>query len=268
MGLLKEAHDKLRLAFNANRDFFFLKRKKMSADNLETDMPPVATTESVPMPLSMPAAAAPLMTGGAPAKPGFFDHVFTFDSKSKVIAFNTIQYALLAIVPVVVWNKMMQRYVPDADEEKGSFEIWFEVMAQVVAMFTGIIFIHRIITYPPTYSESPYGTFNVTNIVLAVLMIVLSLKTKIGDKVSIIANRIVDAWEGTDSTKKKTKTRSDGAGPSPVQQSMQPAVQIQPTTEKVGSAIDTSQSYYQQPPVDYMQGEVEPAAANSMGVNF
>jgi hypothetical protein len=211
------------------------------------------------------------MFGGAPAasKPGFVDHVFTFDAKSKAIAFNTIQYALLAIVPVVCWNKLMQRFVPDSDEKKSTLEISFEVIAQVVAMFTGIIFIHRIITYPRTYSEVQYSSFNPVNVVLAMLVIVLSLKTKVGDKVSILANRVVDAWEGVDHNAPAKKKKASGPP-----QATAPRDSL-PPTEIIPSKADETQSYYQQSPIDHagvnaaaLSLDDGPAAANDLGVNF
>ena len=52
---------------------------------------------------------------------GFFKYVFNFDEDSKGDLLNIIQYALLAIIPIVVINKLMQNYVPEADDEKGNF---------------------------------------------------------------------------------------------------------------------------------------------------
>ena len=136
-------------------------------------------------------------------KPGFVKHVFNFDEQSKAEMLNIIQYAVLAIIPVVILNKLMQRYVPEADEEKGSMEISAEVLAQVIAMFLVILIIHRIITYIPTYSGDKYADFSVTNIILAMLVILLSLQTKLGEKVSILVDRIIELWEGPKDKKGK-----------------------------------------------------------------
>ena len=80
-------------------------------------------------------------------KPGFFKHVFNFDEESKAEMLNIIQYAILALIPVIIINKLMQRFVPEADDEKGSIEITAEILAQVIVMFLVILIIHRIITY-------------------------------------------------------------------------------------------------------------------------
>jgi hypothetical protein len=73
-------------------------------------------------------------------------------------------------------------------------------------MFIGLLIIHRVITFVPTYSGVKYPDFNIVFIILAVLMITLSLQTKLGEKVSILFDRLMDLWNGTDSSKKKGKS--------------------------------------------------------------
>ena len=138
-------------------------------------------------------------------KQGFFKHVFNFDRESKATMLNIIQYSVLALIPVIIFNKLMQRFVPEADEEKGSIEIVAEVLAQVIAMFLVMLIIHRIIMYIPTYSEEKYADFSVTTIILPTLVIILSLQTKLGEKVSILVDRIMELWEGPKDTKGKGK---------------------------------------------------------------
>jgi hypothetical protein len=135
-------------------------------------------------------------------KPGFFKHVFNFDEESKAEMLNIVQYSVLALIPVVLINKIMQRFVPEADDEKGSLEITSEILAQVIVMFLVILIIHRIITYIPTYSGEKYASFSVTNIILSMLVIILSLQTKLGEKVSILVDRVMELWEGPKDAKK------------------------------------------------------------------
>jgi hypothetical protein len=127
---------------------------------------------------------------------GFFKYVFNFDEDSKGEILNVIQYAVLAIIPVVVLNKMIQRFVPEVDENKGSGEILVEVIIQVIVMFIGLLFINRIITYIPTFSKMAYPEMQIIMFVLPVLMIVLSLQTRIGEKVSILSDRVKEVWDG------------------------------------------------------------------------
>jgi hypothetical protein len=140
-------------------------------------------------------------------KAGFIKHVFNFNEESKADILNIIQYAVLALIPVVILNKAMQKYVPEADDEKASVMILLEILAQIIVMFLGILLIHRITTFVPTYSGEKYAGFNVTNIILAMLVIILSLQTKLGEKVSILVDRLVELWEGP---KQETNGKNKG----------------------------------------------------------
>jgi len=165
--------------------------------------------------------------------PGFFKHVFNFDDDSKEDMMNIIQYAVIAIVPVVILNKSMQKLVPEADDEKASAVILAEILAQVIGMFLGILIIHRIITFIPTYSKAKYSDFSTTNIVLAVLVITLSLQTKLGEKVSILADRVAELWDGPADNKKKKKGTGNVKVTQPISQgqmTQQMAISSQGTT--------------------------------------
>lgn len=137
------------------------------------------------------------------SKKNFFKHVFNFDDDSKSELLNIIQYALIAIIPVVILNKTIGKYVPEADDKKGSLELSAEIIIQVIVTFTGLLIIHRIITFVPTYSKTKYPEFNIVFIILAILMITLSLQTKLGEKVSILVDRILELWDGKSDNKKK-----------------------------------------------------------------
>ena len=133
----------------------------------------------------------------------FFKHVFNFDDDSKSDILNTIQYALIAIIPIVLLNKSVGKYVPESDDKKGSLEISAEIVIQIIVTFIGLLIIHRIITYIPPYSGTKYPDFHIVYIILAILMITMSLQTKLGEKVSVLVDRIIELWDGTSSDKKK-----------------------------------------------------------------
>ena len=126
------------------------------------------------------------------------------DSKSDML--NIIQYSLIAIIPIIILNKSMQKYVPEADEQKGNLEILAEIVLQIIVMFIGLLTVHRMITFVPTYSGLDYPEFSIIFIILAVLMITLSLQTKLGEKVSILTERLTELWEGKSDNKKKKGT--------------------------------------------------------------
>ncbi len=153
----------------------------------------------------------------------FFKHVFNFDDDSKSEILNIIQYSLLAIIPIVSLNKIMFNYVPESNDKKGSLEITAEIITQVIVIFIGLLFIHRIITFVPTYSGLKYPDVSIIFVVLAILMITMSLQTKLGEKVNILVERLVDLWEGKTSTKKNTKKQAQSSQ-NPVQQPNQKAI--------------------------------------------
>lgn len=127
---------------------------------------------------------------------GFIKHVFQFDDMTKSELLNVAQYAILAIVPIVILNKSIQNFIPEVDEDKGSVEILAEIVLQIFILFFGMFFIHRVLTYIPTYSGVPVGQLNMFQFILAFLVIVLSLQTKLGEKVSVLYERVMENWFG------------------------------------------------------------------------
>ena len=200
-------------------------------------------------------------------KPGFFKHVFNFNDDAKSEMMNIVQYAILALIPVILMNKAMQKFVPEADEEKGNAELLAEIMGQVTIMFLGILIIHRIITFIPTYSGEKYVDFSVTNIILAMLVIILSLQTKLGEKVSIIVDRIMELWEGPKDKKKGKKGQNNVKVSQPISQN-------QALNQSLGSTSISSlpqqqqQSSQQMPDYDnmYQQDATPMVGAASPGM--
>ena len=119
------------------------------------------------------------------SKKSFLKHVFNFDDDSKNEVLNLIQYALLAIIPILLLNKGISKVIPEADEDKSSLEIVAELIIQTIIIFIGLLVINRIITFIPTYSGVEYPEINIVSIVLVTMMIILSLQTRIGEKANL-----------------------------------------------------------------------------------
>jgi hypothetical protein len=159
-------------------------------------------------------------SGTTNKKPTFMGHVFNFDDDTKVELLNITQYAGLSIIPVILLNKFVRRVIPETDETKGSLEILLEVIAQIIVLFVGMFFVHRLVTYVPTYSEKPYEPFILTSIILPFLVIVMSLHTKLGEKSNILFERVMVAINGEqvdeeEEEKKKKKAASSPSMPMP-----------------------------------------------------
>lgn len=135
----------------------------------------------------------------------FFNHVFSTTEDGKAELLNVVQYSTLGVVPVVILNKLINRFIPDADPDKSSIALLAEIFIQLVVMFCGIVMIHRIITYIPTYSGFKYDNLALTNVVLAFLIIVLSIQTKLGLKVNILIDRLDELWNGSENSKMNIK---------------------------------------------------------------
>lgn len=133
----------------------------------------------------------------------FLSHVFSTTEESKAEILNIVQYSFMGIIPIVILNKLIQRFIPEADPDKSSLELLAEIFIQITVMFCGIVIIHRMITYFPTYSGFKYENLALTNIILAFLIIVLSLQTKLGIKVGILYDNVLELWEGSTNNNKK-----------------------------------------------------------------
>jgi hypothetical protein len=151
-------------------------------------------------------------------KKSFLSHVFSMAEESNAEILNVIQYSTMGVVPVILLNKSIQRFIPEADPEKTSVEILAEIFIQLVVMFVGMIIIHRMITYIPTYSGFKYENLNLTNVVLAFLIIVLSIQTKLGLKVNIMVDRIMELWNGPATNDKKEGMKNKVKVSKPVSQ--------------------------------------------------
>lgn len=130
-------------------------------------------------------------------KIGFIEHVFYLNDSTKYDLYNILQYVLLAIIPIIILNKLVQQYVPPVDYEKDSLQVIFECLLQLSVLFVGMFFIHRMITFIPTYSSKAYGEFNLLASSMTFLIIILGLQTKLGEKIELLYNRVLELWDGS-----------------------------------------------------------------------
>lgn len=216
------------------------------------------------------------------SKKSFISHIFSNNEEGKAEFLNVIQYSLMGIIPIVILNKLIQRFIPEADLEKSTLELLAEISIQIVIMFCGIIFIHRVITYFPTYSGFAYESLTLTNVILAFLIIVLSIQTKLGIKVNILFDRVVDLWNGTSSSEKKEKdkkglrvtssmhspSQADYLDNSSVQNNVFPSAPKPSMNVSMPSMQNSQQSKPQFPTQSIGMMDSGPMPANSFGANF
>jgi len=127
---------------------------------------------------------------------GFFKYVFNFDEDNKCEMLNMLQYTVLSILPVLVILKAVKHLIPEEDESKGSLEILAESIGQIVLIVGAIWFSNKMIRYIPTYSQCVYGKFNPINFMIPFLLILATMQTKLGAKLNILLDRLLDLWHG------------------------------------------------------------------------
>ena len=120
----------------------------------------------------------------------FFQYIFQLNQDNKNEIMNIIQYSLLSIIPIMVILKTVKHFIPEDDESKGSLEILGESIGQIFFMILALWFTNRIIRYIPTYSEEEYTKYNPVNYILPLLLILLTMQTKLGTKLNILADRV------------------------------------------------------------------------------
>ena len=211
------------------------------------------------------------------SRKSFITHVFSTTEEGKAEILNVLQYTILGVIPIVVLNKCLQRFIPDADSDKSSLEIFVEVLLQLIIMFVGIVVIHRGITYIPTYSEFKYESLTLTNVILGFLVLVLSIQTKLGIKVNILADRVFELWNGSSSsenppTKKKQQQQQSDYGENSQQQSVifPPTAISTNKTEGSGQDVLRGNPFNNSRSTSGMMSDTsnEPMAANAFGSPF
>jgi hypothetical protein len=174
---------------------------------------------------------------------GFIQHVFNFDEEHRGEMLNIIQYTFLSIIPLIVIIKLIERIIPDVDSQKGSIEITGEIIAEIVIFFMGFYFTNKTILYITPYSGIEYPTIVLQS--LSFMFIILSMNTKISNKVNILFDRISMAWNGGNSSNEKRTKKTNVRVSQPISNSMgsiqpQQSYQPQPQQQQQQSYSDTS----------------------------
>lgn len=217
----------------------------------------------------------------SPKKETFLTHLFNFEGEGKADVLNVLQYTMISLIPLVGLNKLIQYVIPEASDEKGSLEIGMEVIGQLVLIFLGLILVDRFSTYFRTYSGVEYPKHSVLFFSLGVLLVLLSIQSKLGEKVSILTDRFMALFGKDESSADKKKKRKSKQGVNPQSQTRYaPDVQMislpasGPQTNQGTTHIDNlpnamshslENSFTQMPSsMDLGGGMGEPMAANSL----
>ena len=89
---------------------------------------------------------------------GFIQTIFNFDDENRGEMMNLLQYTFISIIPLVLIVKLIERVIPEADNQKSSLEILVEVLGEIFIIFMGFYFTNKSILYLHTYSTIEYPT--------------------------------------------------------------------------------------------------------------
>lgn len=141
---------------------------------------------------------------------GFIKHVFNFDNETKSSLLNTGQYVLLAIIPLTIYNHLVNSVIAEFDESKGNVEVLVEIVGELFAQMVGLFFIHRLITYVPTYSGRSMGELNLFTVVLIYISVLYQTDSQVGRKIKLLVSRGIEIWEGKPKEEKRGKKVTKG----------------------------------------------------------
>ena len=125
-------------------------------------------------------------------KTGFFKSFFTLTQEEKAESLNFLQYTILALIPLIILERVNQLTWPETDDKKGSIEILAEVLGQTIFTIVIVFIVYRIIDFIPTYSGIPLKGINMLSIV-TVFMLTLpwyDSTSNLGSKIKILHDRI------------------------------------------------------------------------------
>jgi len=138
---------------------------------------------------------------------GFLTKVMEMDSETKNGLMNGIQYMTMAVMPIAIIDQLTKSWFSSTNpSDKGSVELLAEVLGQAVLTLILLFMVHKLIIAVPTYTGTPMTRINYSTISLGFLATIFATHPEIGDKLSVIFNRLQDYWEGTpENSHKKRK---------------------------------------------------------------
>ena len=123
-----------------------------------------------------------------------------------------LQYLIIALIPVIILLKLIKEYIPEDDDKKDNLELVFEIILQLGVLFVSIFFIDKIIRYFPTYSNVPYSKFNEISFIIPTLILIITMQTKLGAKINILYNRVLEFWNGSKASQNNGNTNGNANG--------------------------------------------------------
>jgi len=149
-------------------------------------------------------------TGSSSTNEGFFKYLLHFDDEQKHTIMNSIQYLLIAYLPLNILDYITETYFPDYQKELHEVEslrLLGEMLLEIIFIFLYIFILDKAIQYAPTYSGSPMGQLNWIQLVITIMVFRLNNNSPLMNKQRELQKRVVQKINGEDtvpSNKKQT----------------------------------------------------------------
>jgi hypothetical protein len=145
----------------------------------------------------------------------FINYMFSLADGEKIELINTLQYIILAIIPILLIIKIINNYIPPFDNKKSTVEVAIELIVQLGVLFTLFFFIHKLILFIPTYSKQDYPTIQFLPIILPLMFVLFTLDKNFGEKAHLLIERILimlgmkkENFEGSDLEEEEQKQQN------------------------------------------------------------
>lgn len=206
-----------------------------------------------------------LATGGSEMKPrNFVQHMTEFDTKHKSELLNIFQYSLLMIIPVVLMNIGIGELFSSEIDNKTLVELSVEIVGELFVIILGLYFIHRFVTYVPTYSETPYSPVNFITIISVIVLVLFTFQTHLNEKMRVVLERVYAQVSGNASQVEQENTVVS-APPVHISQPIAKPAQEQSMKQVVRQPPPSPPQVNQPPVQEVMSMYSEPLAANLGG---
>lgn len=144
-----------------------------------------------------------IVGGAPPTSSSFLSQIFSTSPESVSEIYNSIQFAVTALIPIFILNKIIAKVIPEPNIESSSLIILGEILLQVFIVSVGVILIYRFVNYFPTFSGFKYETLSLAGPTLFFIILLFSIQSKLGIKANILADRLYEIWNGPQEDNKK-----------------------------------------------------------------
>lgn len=124
----------------------------------------------------------------------FGEHVFDASFQGRKELMNTLQYGFLAAAFLMPVLAGIDAVVPEVNFHTHTVLLLFEIAAQLLLQMLAMIFVHRVVTFVPTFSGVQHSPVALSGALIPFLIIMFSLHTKLSAKATIVGDRWRHYW--------------------------------------------------------------------------